>query len=183
MAGADPATGGSSDPATGMETGGAPGGETPGGTSAQTIAFMKDGVPVAVDFRKWGTPSYYQKTPAGWRLAVVANEVVGSEGRYFSLGVRALDNAELAPGTYSCTPSAAGPPVIGEITYSEAGMERVWKEDAAAACSITITAIGAIGGHLTGTFSATLKDKKGVSPDVVLSSGVFDVVRKQYGKQ
>jgi hypothetical protein len=152
-----------------------------GGVSTQKLSFTKDGQPVAVDFSKWGTPAYYQKTSAGWTLAVVANEVQGTEGRYFSLLLRATDDAELAPGTYPCATRADGPKVLGQMTYSEANMTRVWKQAADAPCSITIDDIGPIDtGRLEGKFNATLKPTKGATEDVALADGVFDVKRKEY---
>jgi hypothetical protein len=151
-----------------------------GAGSSQTLSFAKDGAPVAVDFSKWGTPAYYQKTSAGWTLAVVANEVSGTAKRYVSVLVRAQDGNELAVAEYPCAADANGPKVVGQITYSEDGMNRVWKQAAGSPCKIAITEIGALGAHLKGTFSATLKPTKGATEDVVVTNGVFDVVRKEY---
>jgi hypothetical protein len=148
--------------------------------SSQHLTFVKDGAPVSVDFSKWGTPAYYQETAAGWTLAVVANEVAGDQGRYFSLMLRATDGGQLALGTYPCAPAADGPKVLGQITWAEANMARVWKQAADAPCSIAIDDIGPVGGRLQGRFSATLKAAKGGGPDVVVADGAFDVDRKEY---
>jgi hypothetical protein len=152
-----------------------------GGGSTQKLSFLKDGAPFAVDFSKWGTPAYYQKTAAGWALAVVANEVLGTEGRYFSLMLRATDDGELGPGTYACATAPDGPKVLGEMKYSEANSARVWKQAAGAPCSITVDEIGPVDtGRLKGRFSATLQATKGATEDVVVADGVFDVKRKEY---
>jgi hypothetical protein len=162
---------------TGAPDGGAAGS---GNASSQRLSFTKDGAPVAVDFGEWGTPAYYQETVAGWTLAVVANEVFGTQKRYFALNLRATDGNELALGTYPCAPDAAGPKVKGQLTWAEEGMARVWKQAADAPCSITITELGALGARLKGTFSATLTPTQGATANAVLADGVFDVVRKEY---
>lgn len=151
-----------------------------GSASGQKIAFLKDGAPVAVDFSEWGTPAYYQETVAGWTLAVVANEVLGTGRRYFALNLRATDGKELSVGTYPCAADASGPKVKGQLTWAEDGMTRVWKQAEGAPCSITITEIGPLGARLRGNFSATLAPTKGASTNAILTDGVFDVVRKEY---
>jgi hypothetical protein len=62
-------------------------------------------------------------------------------------------------------------------------MARVWRSAPAAACRITITEIGPIGGRLRGTFSATLPAKKGTDTAVTISDGLFDVERADYGAE
>jgi hypothetical protein len=151
----------------------------------QALRFSKDGASVAVDFSRWGTPAYYQKGGnTVSRLVVTASEVLGAAGRFVSLDLTARDETVIGPGSYDCAKAAGdGVPVVGTITYAEDSMARVWKSVPPAACRITITEIGPVGGRLRGTFSATLPARKGTDTAVTISDGVFDVERDDYGAE
>lgn len=177
----NPAAGGQQSPAPGSPQDPAPG-DTPMSGPGKTLTFMKDGAPVAVDFSRWGTPAYYQKTSGAWRLVIVANEVLGDQKRYVSLTVRANGGGMLVPGSYDCSGAKVeGAMGTGELVYSEAGMNRVWRSGAGMPCTITIEAIGEVGGRLQGTFTGTLAASKGADAPVSLTAGLFDVTRKQFG--
>jgi hypothetical protein len=134
---------------------------------------------VAVDFSRWGTPAYYQN---GARLVVAANEILGDAARFFSVDLVATGDAKVTTGTYDCSKSAAdGAPIAGVITYGEESMARVWKSAPGLPCTVTVTGIGAVGGRLEGTFSATLAASKGGAAPVVISDGLFAVERGAYG--
>jgi hypothetical protein len=166
-------------PASGERTAGV----TPAG--GQTLRFSKDGAPVAVDFTRWGTPAYYQKGGNSVsRLVVTAREVLGAAARFVSLDLTARDETRIVPGTYDCAKTAAdGVAVVGTILYAEDSMVRVWKSGPGAECTITVAEIGALGGRLVGTFSATLPARKGAQEAVTLSGGEFDVERGDYGAE
>jgi len=84
------------------------------------------------------------------------------------------------PGTYTCTTPGDPPAVWARFQYSTPDGSVFGSPSsgpAAASCQVVITAFGAIGESVVGSFTATLDRIAGSQPTPVVVSGTFDVVR------
>jgi hypothetical protein len=153
--------------------------DTHPGTDAKLSFQTGAGV---VSFDGMNNASYYQEAVGQWQLTVVVNDVLGD--KYFSLSVRASDGTELEPGTYDCSKAIDDAMhATAKMTFNQGSgaAEKEWRQAVGKPCSITVSAIGDVGGRLAGSFSATLApDAEQGGDDLVVSGGTFDVERKEF---
>ena len=112
------------------------------------------------------------------RVIVSMNELVGV--KMFQLEVHVTPVDEFTVGAWTgADPSEVACEIrLNDGTGTPGEGPDSWKYAASDDYEVALDQFDAVGGRLKGTFSGTLKAKDGVSPDVVLTGGTFDVKRK-----
>jgi hypothetical protein len=146
---------------------GATGASGAGGAAAGPLSFDLDGVAMAATMagaQVGSTPGDGGQVPF---LRVLGTSTA------FSLNIYLIGAAATTPGTYACNPSATGGSLL---SYQESASQTSFTSFDTS-CSVTITAIGAVGAPVSGTFSGMVRN--GAAAPRSITSGQFDVTRAQ----
>jgi hypothetical protein len=91
----------------------------------------------------------------------------------FSLNIELVGAAATTPGTYSCDPSSTGGSLV---SYQETATATSYTSFDSS-CTVTVTAVGAVGAHVSGTFAGMVRN--GAATPRAIGDGAFDVLRAQ----
>jgi hypothetical protein len=143
-------------------TGGVGGGQTSDG-GAGPLSFHLDGVEMSA-----GTAA----AQVGTSAAQTFLRVLGTSTT-FSLNIYLVGAAATTPGTYSCDPSSTGGSLV---SYQETATATSYTSFDSS-CTVTITAVGAVGAPVAGTFAGMVRN--GAATPRAITNGAFDVLRAQ----
>jgi hypothetical protein len=148
-------------------TAGATGTGGAGGAAAGPLSFELDGVAMSAAM----AAAQVGSTPGDGGQEPFLR--VRGTSTAFSLDIYMIGAAATTPGTYACNPGATGGSLL---SYQESASQTSYTSFDTS-CSVTITAVGAVGAPVTGTFSGMVRN--GAAAPRSITNGQFDVTRAQ----